>query len=215
LDDSDWRKVSQLGSEEEFDRVRAALNPEECAEFDSLWEELRESREDLPTAEHIAERLLELRIRTLEGEPDWGKRLAPLSALDRPYEAVVLADLFAPRHPVAALQQQVRRWLLSSPALEQARAEGLLGIWRPPLIRLPRPDGSAQYPAFQFEPGGTPIQIVLRINELLDASRDPWGAAGWWLGTSLWFPGPPAAMIGAVPDSRLLAAARGAFEGEW
>jgi hypothetical protein len=76
------------------------------------------------------------------------------------------------------------------------------------LIRLPSPDGGLRLPAFQFGADGHPIQVVLRINRILEARDDPWGVADWWLGGNAWLDGIPAALIGHVGDDLLTMAAR-------
>lgn len=124
---------------------------------------------------------------------------------------------------LAQLAQEARAALLQAPALDVAEVSAagwdrLVGSDRDTepdaLIRLRRPDGSVGLPTFQFDDTG-PIPIVVEVNELLGARRDPWGAAAWWLQPSLWFPRPPASMIGAVPDWRLAVAAQSALTVEW
>jgi hypothetical protein len=73
----------------------------------------------------------------------------------------------------------------------------------PDLIRLQRPDGSSQWPAFQF----AYPELVRSINRVLDAADDPWGAADWWLGENTWLSGAPATLIGHVADQELTQAA--------
>ncbi|GGR74478.1 MULTISPECIES: hypothetical protein [Streptomyces] len=76
------------------------------------------------------------------------------------------------------------------------------------LIRLRDPDDGFRYPRFQFRPGtAEPLPVVRRINVLLRADRDPWGAADWWLGGNRWLGGVPAELLGVVPDDALERAA--------
>ncbi|MEU7558712.1 hypothetical protein [Streptomyces eurythermus] len=76
------------------------------------------------------------------------------------------------------------------------------------LIRLRDPDDGFRYPRFQFKPGtAEPLPVVRRINVLLRADRDPWGAADWWLGGNRWLGGVPAELLGVVPDDALERAA--------
>ncbi|GHG98076.1 hypothetical protein [Streptomyces rubradiris] len=76
------------------------------------------------------------------------------------------------------------------------------------LIRLRDPDDGFRYPRFQFKPGtAEPLPVVRRINVLLCADRDPWGAADWWLGGNRWLGGVPAELLGVVPDDALERAA--------
>ncbi|WP_037815754.1 hypothetical protein [Streptomyces sp. NRRL S-1022] len=76
------------------------------------------------------------------------------------------------------------------------------------LIRLRDPDDGIRYPRFQFRPGtAQPLPVVRRINALLRADRDPWGAADWWLGGNRWLGGVPADLLGVLPDDALERAA--------
>ncbi|GGS90901.1 hypothetical protein [Streptomyces cinerochromogenes] len=76
------------------------------------------------------------------------------------------------------------------------------------LIRLRDPDRGIRYPRFQFRPGtAEPLPVVRRINTLLRADRDPWGAADWWLGGNRWLGGVPADLLGVLPDEALERAA--------
>ncbi|MFF7371170.1 hypothetical protein [Streptomyces tricolor] len=76
------------------------------------------------------------------------------------------------------------------------------------LIRLRDPDRGIRYPRFQFRPGtAEPLPVVRRINVLLRADRDPWGAADWWLGGNRWLGGVPAELLGVLPDEALERAA--------
>jgi hypothetical protein len=99
--------------------------------------------------------------------------------------------------------------LLAAPALtgQQVR-DGGADPGEPGLIRLDRPDGRQQIPAFQFSQAGTPIAVVLTINRLLDADDDPFGVADWWLGRNAWLDAIPADLIGQVDDALLVRAAR-------
>jgi hypothetical protein len=81
----------------------------------------------------------------------------------------------------------------------------------PGLIRLSRPDGDVRLPAFQFDPGGHPYAVVMRINLLLDADDDPWGVADWWLGPNGWIGAVPAESIGRIDDTLLVAAAQAVY----
>ncbi|MFF8726340.1 hypothetical protein ACF073_07585 [Streptomyces sp. NPDC015171] len=76
------------------------------------------------------------------------------------------------------------------------------------LIRLRDPERGIRYPRFQFRPGtAEPLPVVRRINVLLRADRDPWGAADWWLGGNRWLGGVPADLLGVLPDEALERAA--------
>ncbi|MFF9086489.1 hypothetical protein ACF1BE_08795 [Streptomyces sp. NPDC014991] len=106
--------------------------------------------------------------------------------------------------------------LLREPALSAAEARARCGGAPPPeLIRLRDPRDGDRYPEFQFTPGGgTPHGVVLEVNRLLLADIDPWGAASWWFSGNTWLRGTPAALLGRLPDHRLVGAALELAEGE-
>lgn len=113
----------------------------------------------------------------------------------------------------AVILRAVRQRLLSAPALteEQTRQRGA-DPDDPRLIALRGPGGQWQWPVFQFGPGGGPLPVVLAVNEVLGAAEDPVAAADWWLSRNGWLGTRPSELIGAVPDERLLRAARAATE---
>ncbi|MFJ4520999.1 hypothetical protein ACIP4Y_08610 [Streptomyces sp. NPDC088810] len=130
----------------------------------------------------------------------------------------VIAVLGAPPPDPAELLRSARRRLLAAPALTEAEHAALTGAGPtgPPggrdpaagLIRLRDPDDGIRYPRFQFRPGtAEPLPVVRRINVLLRADRDPWGAADWWLGGNRWLGGVPADLLGVLPDDALERAA--------
>ncbi|WP_420882484.1 hypothetical protein [Streptomyces barkulensis] len=107
--------------------------------------------------------------------------------------------------------------LLRAPALsaDEARARCAGAAPPPELIRLPDPELGDRYPRFQFAAdGGTPHEVVLEVNRLLLADIDPWGAAAWWLSANTWLDGTPAALLGRLPDRRLVEAAAALVEGD-
>ncbi|MBB5959576.1 hypothetical protein FHS29_006197 [Saccharothrix tamanrassetensis] len=83
----------------------------------------------------------------------------------------------------------------------------------PDLIRLRRPAGGCAVPGFQLDAQGQPIPVVLRVNRVLGAWQDPWGAADWWLNANVWLRDPPSTLIGNTPDDLLVAAATAAVSG--
>ncbi|SDI45630.1 hypothetical protein SAMN05421505_15323 [Sinosporangium album] len=102
--------------------------------------------------------------------------------------------------------EAVKRSLLAAPSLDPAE---LRDPDDPRLLRLDRPDGGVAVPAFQFGDDGAPIPVVLAVNELLDAARDPWGTADWWLRGNALLGGAPAALLArGVADDLLTEAAR-------
>ncbi|MCX4731027.1 hypothetical protein [Streptomyces sp. NBC_01363] len=122
-----------------------------------------------------------------------------------------LLDLFADPPPgPAELLRTAHERLWETPALgpaelapETADDPAAAG-----LIRLRHPGAGDRYPRFQFAPGTTePLPVVRRINHILMADKDPWGAADWWLGGNGRLAGIPAELLGAVPDEDLARAA--------
>ncbi|MER7764036.1 hypothetical protein [Streptomyces sp. NPDC097619] len=106
-----------------------------------------------------------------------------------------------------------RARLLTAPSLAADRVPGTPADNG--LIRLRDPERGYRYPLFQFAAGTVrPLPVVSRINRLLLADRDPWGAADWWLGGNRWLHGVPAELLGSVPDEELDRAARELVEGD-
>ncbi|MFF5019705.1 hypothetical protein [Streptomyces sp. NPDC001165] len=118
--------------------------------------------------------------------------------------------------PAYGTASEEDRMLLGAPALSADEARVRCGGAPPPeLIRLTDPRDGDRYPEFQFgEDGGTPREVVLRVNRLLLADIDPWGAAAWWLGGNTWLGGTPASLLGRLPDHRLVGAATVLVEGD-
>ncbi|MFB7470726.1 hypothetical protein [Kitasatospora sp. NPDC056184] len=134
----------------------------------------------------------------------------------------------------AGIIAAVQRRLLAAPSLGRADldARGLdaatldgSGL----IIRLVDRAGEHRYPAFQFADATTGsgggsgtgtaadrglLPVVARINRLLLAEEDPWGAADWWLAGNSWLGGTPAALLGLVSDELLTAAALSVVEGD-
>ena len=75
------------------------------------------------------------------------------------------------------------------------------------LIRLAGPEGP-QLPVFQFDPDGRPWLEVLEVNAMLDADRDPWGVACWWVDPHAALDRPPCELLGTDQASWLLPLAR-------
>jgi hypothetical protein len=117
----------------------------------------------------------------------------------------------SPDEPLSAagILRVVTERLLAAPALSesQVRDRGTNPA-DPALIRLTRPDGGHQWPAFQFMPGNGPHPVVRAINTMLHAARDPVGVADWWLSRNSWLAGRPSELLGRIPDGDLLGAAR-------
>ncbi|MFB6978372.1 hypothetical protein [Streptomyces scopuliridis] len=110
--------------------------------------------------------------------------------------------------PAALMDLVRRRVLAATPVLseDEARALGREGVARD-LIRLDGPGGATAVPRFQFEAPGRPREVVVRVNRLLGADRDPWGVTAWWLARNVWLGDPPADLLGTDRDDDLLACA--------
>jgi hypothetical protein len=100
---------------------------------------------------------------------------------------------------------QARLLALPSLTADDHRSQAVASVRE--LIRLPRPDGGAQLPAFQFGPSGAPWPVVREINELLDAAGDPWGVACWWVDPHERLDAAPAALLGRSEDALIRLAA--------
>jgi len=99
-------------------------------------------------------------------------------------------------------------WVSAADLRERGHTPDAFGV-----IKLHRDDGSASVPLFQFDETGAPLEVVLRVNWLLRAHEDPWGAADWWLSANAWLGQPPFTLIGRTPDDLLVAAAVAVTEG--
>jgi hypothetical protein len=110
---------------------------------------------------------------------------------------------------------RIRARLLSEASLSQEQVEVDLrqDPWQRNLVRLTDEAGDVRLPTFQFGTDGAPLPLVLSINEVLRADRDPWGVADWWLGPNHWLDTPPARALGRVPDDELMAVAVAVGEG--
>jgi hypothetical protein len=114
----------------------------------------------------------------------------------------------AAARPGEEIVRSVAARLLLAPALTQSevRQRGADPA-DPGLIRLTRPDGGQQWPAFQFGPAAGPWPVIRAVNDLLDAAADPLAAADWWLSDNSWLGAAPSALLGQVPDDYLVRAA--------
>jgi len=155
----------------------------------------------------------------LEGHRSGGAATAVLPDAEQLAELVRLLDsvdwpTLAPES--AELFRAVRRRLLDAPARGADRLPGNAAAdpVGAGLIRLADPERGDRYPDFQFDPEtGEPRPVVQRVNRLLLADQDPWGAADWWLGGNHLLPDAPAALVGRVPDELLADAAQARVEG--
>jgi len=204
---------------EHWDDVIAQLAPQEARELRRLIGELTG-----PGRESAAEQIADILATGLPARHPVRRALAS-GDLSTPavldWEAVAF-ELFErsglplgggsePDDPPLATEilRIVTERLLASPALseQQVREHGTDPA-DPGLIRLTRPDGVRQWPAFQFAPGNGLLPVVRAINMMLHAARDPIGVADWWLSRNSWLDGRPSELLGQIPDRDLLGAAR-------
>jgi hypothetical protein len=82
------------------------------------------------------------------------------------------------------------------------------------LIRLPRPGAAPEFqlPAFQFGPAGDAWDIVMEVNQVLDAADDPWGVTCWWVDLHARLGDAPADLLGLGQDSLIRRAAQAMVE---
>ncbi|MFJ2672693.1 hypothetical protein [Streptomyces sp. NPDC087525] len=142
----------------------------------------------------------------------------PASETYAGFTAADLALLLLDDNPmVGPLLGPVRERLLSYPMLDDWAAEAHART--PGLIRLRGESGARgvdRIPSFQFGDAATPWPVVVTVNGLLDAARDPWGAADWWLSANGYLGVAPAELLGggSGQDGQLVGTARYVVEGE-
>ncbi|MEU6844296.1 DUF3168 domain-containing protein [Streptomyces sp. NPDC046716] len=212
----------------DFDGVRNRLSETDRRELDRLLAMFAD-RPDEQGAEAIGAAVVLHLMNSLPGDERQRLRLqAPGVELDRGVLRE-LAAVFGYRRPAAGPPEdgpsapaaggtpweRIRTRLLSEASLSEEQVELHLGQdpWHRHLIRLTDATGEVRLPTFQFGPDGTPLPVVLSINEELRADVDPWGVADWWLGRNHWLDTPPARALGRVPDDELIAVARTVGEG--
>lgn len=149
---------------------------------------------------------------TLTASPGAGAEDATHHGFGAEDLAVLLID---GHRMVGPLLGPVRERLLAAPALDVGAV--LLGggdPYAPGLIRLGGRGGVVRLPAFQFTADHRPRPVVLDVNGILAADRDPWGAADWWLSTDARLDARPETLVGTVRERQLLDAARTLTEQE-
>ncbi|MEI5103899.1 hypothetical protein RB200_42270 [Streptomyces sp. PmtG] len=126
------------------------------------------------------------------------------------YVAEDLAVLLVDGHRmVGPVLGPVRDRLLAAPAWDAAAVRRRGGRPDAPgLIRLPGVGGRARLPRFQFAGDARPLPVVVEVNTVLEADRDPWGAADWWLSGNAWLGDRPASLLGTGGEARLADTAR-------
>ncbi|ANW19131.1 hypothetical protein [Streptomyces clavuligerus] len=212
--------------------IHASFTPDQYIRYQEAVRGLQSAGSD-PRAVRVALRRIRVALRPLPPGSELAERIGQsrspgpgaaagvlpdadeLAALVRLLDSVEWPQL-APAS--ANLFWEARNALLSAPsrgadALDRESADDPAAAG---LIRLTGPGGSPRYPEFQFDTGtGGPLPVVQKINRMILADQDPWGAASWWLGRNPWLDGTPAELLGRVPDETLTAAARAlTYEGE-
>lgn len=140
-----------------------------------------------------------------------GSRYAPsgeAADLDRALVALSGDPLRYGRARSAKERILTHEWESAAKLREQGYTPDVFGM-----ITLHREDGSASVPLFQFGSSRVPRDVVLRVNRLLRAHEDPWGAADWWFSMNAWLTEAPFALIDRRPDDVLVAAAVALTEG--
>lgn len=75
------------------------------------------------------------------------------------------------------------------------------------LLGLPSSRGY-RYPVFQFDADRSDVALEVRaVNEQLDAARDPWGVASWWVSLNDRLGARPRELVGTVRAGELALAA--------
>ncbi|MEV0322773.1 hypothetical protein ACIBKX_20920 [Streptomyces sp. NPDC050658] len=207
-----WDRIADRVDQPLRDRLAAFLGIVRGADTD---EETRRDAADRAAA-LLRERLPE------EFGAGGEARLAPdaeLTGADAVYRGFRVEDLAVllidGHRMVGPVLGPVRERLLAAPALD---ADTVLrhggNPFAPELIRLPGTGGLPRLPRFQFSEDAMPWLVVLEVNTLLAADRDPWGAADWWLSANAWLGTPPARLLGSGKDRQLADTARFLMEGE-
>ncbi|WP_107499514.1 hypothetical protein [Streptomyces sp. f51] len=144
-----------------------------------------------------------------EAEGGAGSRLAGAAVAPAGFTAEDLAVLVLDGHRmVGPVLGAVRERLLAAPAFTAPRGSpGPGDPYDARLIRLRAAGGGIILPAFQFRGPTDAWPAVLSVNELLDAPRDPWGVADWWLSPNGWLGTAPASLLGSGRDAELTDAA--------
>jgi hypothetical protein len=209
-----WDEILAAASQEQRDRLRdlvsGAAEPDPGEARAAIADELL----DVLPANHPVIRVLRAGVMygssvqapSAEALADslWGLSLLVLPADDSGWLPRARSGR---AEPADEFDRRVRARLLSLPSLSADAPRGDINSLDGRLIRLPRPDGSWQLPAFQFGEAAIPRPIVEEINELLDVGRDPWGATCWWVAPHERLNAAPADLLGTGQDELLRRAA--------
>lgn len=216
-------RVTLAAAAAHWDRLSGRLGPQARTRLAELLAEARAPEQDerARRAAALAARLLRERLPDEFGEDTQARLVAVHGATGGPptvqgFAAEDLAVLLIDGHRmVGPVLGPVRQRLLAEPALDPDTVERRGGSpYAPGLIRLRGPGGLIRLPSFQFSADGLPRPAVLEVNALLDADRDPWGAADWWLSANAWLATTPARLLGTGGDRRLVETARFLMESD-
>ncbi|MEV3987804.1 hypothetical protein AB0J57_02735 [Streptomyces sp. NPDC049837] len=212
-----------------WDRVAGRIDGPLRDRLAALLTDVRRKRADgagegeLRGAAEAAARVLREELPEEFGGPGGARLVADavdmVDALDDTYlgfRAEDLAVLLVDGHRmVGPVLGPVRDRLLAVPGLS---ADDVLrrggDPYAPELIRLRGAGGTVRLPRFQFSEDVLPWMVVLEVNTLLEADRDPWGAADWWLSGNAWLGTAPAELLGTGADRRLVDTAGFLMDGE-
>jgi hypothetical protein len=193
----------------DIDHLLAVIDADDAARLRRHLTVMRAAPQGSARYRAAAEAAARLVQPLLEREPS--ARYVEAPAIDGGFQAEDLAVILLDGHRmVGPVLRPVRERLLATPMLDAADAAERWGT-HAALIRLPGSGGRARLPLFQFAPAAPsdapePRPVVLEVNLLLDARRDPWGAADWWLSPNAWIGTgntPPVRLLGARDEPLL------------
>lgn len=215
-----WDEIMAAASHEQRARLRelvsGAAEPDPTEAQAAIADELL----DILPADHPVIRILRSRVLYSSGVQvpartelaDSLRRLCllVLSAGDSAWPANGYGEPTEPAHSPPAtpvvddFDRLVQARLLALPALSAADLRrGHVGSADSHLIRLPGPDSTWKFPAFQFATDASPWPVVQEINELLNAENDPWGVVCWWVDPHERLNAAPADLLGMGQDDLL------------
>jgi hypothetical protein len=188
-----------------WDDVMSRLSADQSAELAGLVVELGGT--DRP---RVITRIADIMVEALPRDHVVRRALVRGDLFQRPVTNLEMLSRVLSEHANAtdnALRVVTTRLLAATALTEEEVRQRGCDPDDPDLIHLDRPDGTRQWPEFQFAPGNGPYPVVREINRLLGAENDPIGVADWWLSRDGWLDDRPSHLIGTIPDERLVSAA--------
>jgi hypothetical protein len=206
-----WDDIQRHADPAQRERLAALVAGTAEPDADEARAALADDLLDILPPDHPVSQLLragtlysdELSARSEAELADDLRRLRTLVFAGFPAAAAAVPAAAGTGPPRGDFDQRVQARLLALPSLSADDPRGRAVAPDPGLIRLSRPDGTAQLPAFQFGPTGGPWPVVREINELLNAAGDPWGVACWWVDPHARLDAAPAALLGQGEDALL------------